>query len=208
MPHKGMYFIKDFSTCRYSKGEHSGLFAWRRRSEIKCWPKIQIQVLRYQTVISWHAPVQPRVLHTSGCKHPGEGPGDPSSRHRAAAVASARCQGNAAAHEDAADEDAAGRVRWPRNPGRPRGRNNLFANMMLFISVAALEFWARTTQREFNGIWYPRLDTSLFLCQIINSFSNQHGKNMPALYAQILYRKTYIPKLGENRVVKIQHPNI
>lgn len=58
-----------------------------------------------------HASDQPRVLHTSGCKHPGEGPSDPSSRHHAAAVASAHCQGNAAADEDAADEDAAGRVR-------------------------------------------------------------------------------------------------
>lgn len=127
----------------------------------------------------------------------------PSYGHCVAAVASARCQGNAAA-----DGDAAGCVRWPCNLGRQRGRNNMLVNMMLFISIAALQFWARTMQQEFNGMWYSHLDTSLFLRQIINSFSNHHGKNMTALYSQILYRKTYIPNLSENRVVKIQHQNI
>lgn len=137
--------------------------------------------------LTCHSPAScPAHLH---CEHPG----DLSSGHCVAAVASACCQGNAAADEDA---DTTGCLRWPRKPGRQRGRNNLFTNTMLFISVAALEFWACTMQREFNAIWDLHLDTSLFLCQIIHLFSNQHGKNMATLCAQILYRKTYIPKQG------------
>lgn len=105
------------------------------------------------------------------------------------------------------DEEGAGHKHWVQSLSRQREGNDLFRNM-LPISVAALVFSACTMQQEFDGTWYPHLETSLFLWQITNTFSNQHVKNMTALYAQILHMKAYIPKPSENTMVKIQHPNI
>lgn len=76
------------------------------------------------------------------------------------------------------------------SPGRRiwagKGRG-VTSSQTCFHFYSSSGVWTCAIQQESNGTWYPHLDTSLFLGQITNTFSNQHIKNMTALYAQMLH---------------------
>lgn len=134
------------------------------------------------------------LLHSSICKHPTERTRGFSRGHWSLVgwAAPARC--NECIHCATLAGKGEG-IAW-------------FADTELPISIMALELWVCIILPEFKSIWCLHLDTSLFLCQIVNSFCNQHGKNITAVYIQTLYRKMSNPKSSENRIVKIQDTNI